>query len=90
MDLISDYGYSISDQSGAQRKKVLKKAIQDLSFDAVFDNLQDLVDELDGYKSERARQDLSYLVQNQHKYYTEKVDYTPQIRKIRRENVAES
>jgi hypothetical protein len=90
MDLECDYNYCVSRQSGRRRKKCLKKAIQDLNFDLVFEQLQDLLEEFEGYKMERVRQDLSYLVANQHKYYTEK-NYKPEIRRIRASTeVAES
>jgi len=84
MDLRSDYNYSLTNNSGGcSRKRRLKKAIRDSNFDIVFQELEKLIEELDGYKSERARQDLSFLVKNQHKYYTDKMDYKPEVRKMR-------
>jgi hypothetical protein len=84
MDLRRDYNYSLTNNSGGcSRKRRLKKAIRDSNFDIVFQELEKLIEELDGYKSERARQDLSFLVKNQHKYYTERDDYSLRIKKIR-------
>lgn len=83
MDLKVDYNYCLSRQNGRQRKRILKQAIQDSNFDVVFEELKNLIEELEGYKSERARQDLSFLASNQHKYYTEKVDYRSKVKNIR-------
>ena len=66
----------------------MKKAIQDSNFDIVFDNLRDLVEELDGYKSVRAEQDLGFLKKRKDRYYTEKEDY--RIHEKPRKEVAES
>lgn len=83
MDLERDYSYRPERQSSKRRKRVLRQAIQDSNFDVVFEELKDLVDCFDGYRSERARQDLSFLASNQHKYYTDKMDYKPEVRKMR-------
>ena len=90
VDLRTDYNYSVSRQCGKQRKRVLKQAIQDSNFDVVFEELLELVESFEGYKSERARQDLSYLASNQHKYYTDEIDYRPKVRDMRGKQVAES
>jgi len=53
----------------------LKKAIQDSNFDLVFEELSELVDEFEGYKSLRAEQDLLFLKDRSDRYFTEKDEY---------------
>ena len=74
---------------GKRRRRRLKKAIQDNSFDEVFQELRDLVEELDGYRSVRVRQDLSFLKDRSERYYTEKDSYSVRPRRELQE-VAES
>ena len=74
MDLQNIYGYSPS-HKGKRRRRRLKTAIQDSNFDRVFEELRSLQDELKGYKSERARQDLKFLKERKDRYFTEKKSY---------------
>lgn len=87
MDLRTEYEYCLS-KKGKRRRRRLKKAIQDSNFDLVYEELQDLVEELDGYKSLRAEQDLSFLVDRKQRYYTERDDYSAASRSMK--EVAES
>ncbi|MFB6199811.1 MAG: hypothetical protein ABEJ83_02950 [Candidatus Nanohaloarchaea archaeon] len=58
----------------------MKKAIQDSNFDLVFQELQELARELDGYKSLRAEQDLLFLKDRSDRYFTEKDEYSVERR----------
>jgi hypothetical protein len=58
----------------------LKKAIQDSNFDLVFQELQSLARELDGYKALRAEQDLGFLKDRKDRYYTQKERYQARVR----------
>lgn len=74
MSLEQVYGYSPS-VKGRRRRRRLKKAIQDMNFDAVFDQLKDLAESYEGYKADRAVNDLKFLKSRKERYFTEKDSY---------------
>ena len=74
-------------QPGKRRRRHLKKAIQDSNFDLVFEELKELQDEVEGYKSLRVEQDLLYLKKRSERYYTERSEYVVREKNI---EVAES
>jgi len=70
-ELRERYGYSPTQKTGRRRRN-LKKAIRRLNYDYVTDRLSEYVENHTGYRAERARQDLNYLIQKKALFLTEK------------------
>jgi len=68
--MLKHYNYKPS-KATDRRRQVLKKAIQESSFDTVLLALQDRKENLEGYKKDRAEADLSWLKKRSNRYYTD-------------------
>lgn len=64
--------FNYNPKKGAdRRRKILKTAIQTHSFDSIYQELKQNLQEFDGYKKDRIEYDLRWLKKNSHKYYSE-------------------
>lgn len=68
--VLDQYNYNPGKKAGLRRKQ-LRKAIRSTNFDTVYKSLERKIEELEGYKVDRAEWDLSWLEKNSNKYYTE-------------------
>lgn len=68
--VLEQYNYNPGKKTD-RRRQVLKKAIRSTNFDAVYKSLERKIENLEGYKVDRAEWDLNWLKNNSNKYYTE-------------------